>query len=87
MNLIRHTKHISVIENFWTPERCDEFILMSENMGYEPAMVQTERGQKVVKHVRNNQRILFKDFELAQNIWNDVKEHVNPELGKSKSRI
>ncbi|WP_430468147.1 2OG-Fe(II) oxygenase [Winogradskyella ouciana] len=85
MNLIKHTEHISVIENFWTSERCDEFISKSERIGYEPAMVQTESGQKLVEHVRNNQRILFTDFELAENIWNDIKNFVNPKLGKTKA--
>ena len=85
MNLIKHTEHISVVENFWTSERCDEFISKSESIGYEPAMVQTESGQKLVEHVRNNQRILFTDFELAENIWNDIKNFVNPKLGKTKA--
>jgi len=44
MNLIKHTEHISEIENFWTSQKCDDFISKSESIGYEPAMVQTESG-------------------------------------------
>ena len=83
MNLIRHAEHISIIEKFWTPEMCDEFISDSEQIGYEPAMVQTESGQKIVESVRNNQRILFKDKKLAQSIWNNARDFANQKLGNS----
>ncbi len=84
MDLIKHTEHILEIQNFWTFEKCDEYISKSESIGYEPAMVQNENGEELVKHIRNNQRILFTDFELAENIWRDIKEFVRPKLGKTK---
>lgn len=77
--------HICVIHNFWSPEICDEFILKSEQIGFEPALVQTESGQKKVESVRNNQRILFKDFELAKSIWNQVNTFVPTKLGNSRA--
>lgn len=85
MKLIKHSGHISEVENFWTAAKCDEFIYKSEKLGYEPAMVQTESGQKLVESVRNNQRILFSNDELAETVWNDVKDYVNPKLGNSKA--
>ncbi|AFM04738.1 Poxvirus C4/C10 protein [Bernardetia litoralis DSM 6794] len=85
MKLIKHSEHITIIEEFWTPEKCDKFISNSENIGYEPAMVQTENGQKIVESVRNNQRILFKDLTLAESIWNNAKEFANLKLGNSNA--
>lgn len=85
MDLIKHTEHILEIDSFWTPKKCDEFIAKSELIGYESAMIQTENGQKLVESVRNNQRILFTDFELAENIWNDVKKFTISKLGNSKA--
>ena len=82
---IHHTEHIIEIENFWSAEKCDEFIAHSEGIGYEPAKIQTETGQKVVESVRNNQRILFNDLDLAADIWNDIKKFVNPSLGKTRA--
>lgn len=85
MKHIRHTKWISTVENFWTVEKCDTFIRKSEEIGYELAMVNTERGPKRVEGVRNNKRILFSDKALANEIWSDISGFVKQELGNSKA--
>ncbi len=83
MKLIKHSEHLFVVDDFWSDETCDKFISESEEIGYEPAKVQTENGQKIVESVRNNQRILFIDLLLAESIWNDLEAFVNPKLGNS----
>ena len=83
MTLTKYNEHILVINEFWSTKVCDEFILKSEKIGYEPAMVQTGNGQKIVESVRNNQRILFTDQKLADEIWGKVQGSIKPKLGKS----
>lgn len=83
MKPVQHTDYILTIEEFWTAEKCDEFIRKSELLGYEPAMVQTENGPKRVEGVRNNQRILFTDNSLAQELWSNLKNHIQQNLGNS----
>jgi prolyl 4-hydroxylase len=62
-----------VIEDFFTSHECDELIIWSELKGYEEAKVQV-RGQEVMmKAVRNNSRINFIDFDLANRIWEKFK--------------
>lgn len=61
------------IEDFLSPNECDELIIWSELKGYEEAKVQV-RGQEImIKAVRNNSRITFIDFDLADRIWNKFK--------------
>ena len=85
MKPIKHTPHITTIGNFWTADTCDAFIRKSEAIGYEPAMVQTDRGQRRVESVRNNQRIIFTDKELADEIWTQLKEHITVQFGNSEA--
>ncbi len=74
---------IRSIPNFWTAERCDQVIEESEELGFSPALVQTRRGQRRIPSIRNNQRVLFTDFELADEIWKNLKLHVPQKLGNS----
>ncbi|MBI1184485.1 oxidoreductase, 2OG-Fe(II) oxygenase [bacterium] len=83
MKPIKHSNQITEIEGFWNSEQCDELIARSEEIGFEPATVQTESGQKLVEHIRNNQRILFSDIILAESIWHQANRFVNAELGNS----
>ncbi len=61
-------QQIWVIEDFFTPEECHQYITMSENIGYTPATVNTEKGIKRVEEVRNNSRLVYEDFPLAENL-------------------
>src|SRR5262249_31531233 len=70
-------------DHFWTAEQCDAFISKSEHIGYEAATIDTERGQRVVDTIRNNQRILYSDVELANNIWKQAEKCIPAQLGNS----
>ena len=83
MQLHQHTKDIWTIDNVWTNEQCDGFIKKSEAIGYEVATVDTEKGQIVVDTVRNNQRILYTDYQLAKNLWEQLKELAPAQIGRS----
>lgn len=76
---------IFLIRNFWSVEKCDEFIAMSENNGYEAATVQTEIGPRIAEHIRNNNRVLYRDFALAQQLWNDLAAYAPKTIGESEA--
>ncbi len=79
------SKDIFLIDQFWSINKCDEFIAKSESKGYEAATVQTETGPRVVDHIRNNNRVLYKDFALAQQLWNELAPHAPKSIGDSES--
>lgn len=79
------TNHIFTIDEFWSADECNQFILKSEQIGYEPAAIDTEKGQKVVAHVRNNNRVLYKDLALAIHLWKQVKPFAPKQIGNSSA--
>jgi prolyl 4-hydroxylase len=85
MKVNRHTENIFTIDNFWSKQECDDFITTSETIGYAPATVTTDQGQKLVTQIRNNNRVIFNDDQLADNIWHVLKSLAPKEFGNSKA--
>lgn len=83
MQLFRITSDIFIIQDFWSKERCIEFIDKSEAKGYRDAAIDAGMGQRVVKSVRNNKRVMYTDRELAANIWNDLSPLAPQKIGNS----
>jgi hypothetical protein len=79
------SKSIFTIENFWTSQECEDFISKSEGIGYEPATIQTDFGQRIVNSVRNNNRVLYKDFDLAGQLWTRLKPFAPARIGNSNA--
>ena len=79
------TGFIFTIDNFWSAERCNDFIATSEAIGYEPATVETEKGQRVIETVRNNNRIIHTDFLLADQLWEQLKPYAPDKIGNSQA--
>ncbi len=77
--------NIFTIDQFWTDEECKEFITKSEAIGYEPATVETEKGQKIVETVRNNNRVIYSDSALAGKLWQQLQPFAPLRLGNSKA--
>ena len=70
-----------LLENFLTEEECNEFIRQSEEKGYEEAKVSFPEGQVMAKGIRNNDRVVYKDYELAENLFERAKPYL-PEIIK-----
>ncbi len=81
MNKNTLSNFIFTIDNFWTKQECDSYIAISESKGYEPATVDTEKGAIVVETVRNNNRVIFADFELAEKLWNQLQPLAPNQIG------
>jgi prolyl 4-hydroxylase len=66
-------RKLFVISQFLTPEACDAFIERSEQLGYADAPVNTSFGPLLRKDVRDNQRVLLDDPNLAAAWWERAK--------------
>lgn len=62
------------IQNFFSLEECKQWIEFSENLGYEEAMVSLKSGAKMLKGIRNNERLIYTDEGLAQELWKRLEE-------------
>ncbi|HVF85245.1 MAG TPA: 2OG-Fe(II) oxygenase [Abditibacteriaceae bacterium] len=60
---------IFTIANFFSPEERARYIEQSEGAGYEEAAVGTRFGQETRKDVRNNERLILDDENLAEELW------------------
>lgn len=80
MKLHYHSKTIWTLDNFLTDKECDDLIIFSEQKGYEEATVSLRSGAKMMKNIRNNYRILYKDEHLAQKYWKTLQHSCPKEL-------
>ena len=72
--------YVFTVENFFTPEECDKYIRISEEIGYEDALISTAQGQVLRKDVRNNERVMFNNQEIAEWLWNRASDFVPQEF-------
>jgi prolyl 4-hydroxylase len=72
--------NITTIEDFLTQEECQNYITLSENLGYEIAKLDIG---KVVAEVRNNDRAFYESPELAAQLFERAKPHLLQEIGNS----
>ncbi|MEM6772456.1 MAG: 2OG-Fe(II) oxygenase [Bacteroidota bacterium] len=72
------------IDNFLTTKECREWITFSEGKGYELAKVGTGRRQIINTTVRNNDRILYDDAELASDYYRRAFPYLVTELSISE---
>lgn len=55
-----------MIQDFLFTKECEDLILFSKNIGYEEAKVRLKEGEKMLKGIPNNSRLLYEDEHLAQ---------------------
>lgn len=70
------TDCVFTVDRFFTPDECDKYIQISEDFGFEDALISTQRGQVLRTNVRNNQRVMFKNDEIAEFLWERASEFV-----------
>ena len=73
-NIDDSKSYIVEVADLLSAEECDELIAKIESLKPEIAPITTARGALVRPNVRNNERVMFDDFELANRLFNDVKE-------------
>lgn len=69
MKVLQHSETIWTIADFLSPRACEDLILFSEGKGFEEATVGLSSGPRMMKGIRNNYRLVYRDEKLAQQYW------------------
>lgn len=83
MNHIKVSSEIFTIDHFLSNEECDALIVKSEGIGFEEAQVNIDGGQKMMKMIRDNERVMFTDLVYAYQLWKRLKPYIRPVIGNS----
>ena len=76
---------IFLVKDFLSEKECNLFIEIGEEATFEEAKINVQGKQIMLKAVRDNKRVLFKDEILAQSIWKKIAIHVPEKMGKYKA--
>ena len=75
MQLQQHSDDVWTIEQFLSPRECEEMIHFSELKGYEEATVGFASGARMAKGIRNNDRLIYEDADLAARLWTQLQAY------------
>lgn len=74
------TDGIFVVHQLFSPHECERFVQISEDVGYEDALLTSPNGNVLRKDIRNNQRVMFKNDEFADSLWVRASDFVPSEI-------
>ncbi|MDG5490255.1 2OG-Fe(II) oxygenase [Psychroserpens sp. SPM9] len=74
---------IFTVDDFLSVEACSNYIEKAELQNFEEAKVNMQGNQVMNKMVRNNDRLLFFDTNLAEDLWLKLKPFVPESIGSS----
>ena len=75
------------LEKVFSKEECQQLVVMTEERGYIPALINVGGGREVLmQDVRNNDRCIIDDVALAATIFERVK-HTIPEVFKGRKVV
>lgn len=63
------TDRIWTIDEFLTPEECEDWIAFAEERGFDDAPITTMVGPMMAPDVRNNTRVMVDDVLRAEELW------------------
>ncbi len=72
--------YIIKVPGLLKPEECERLIAKIEELGPEVATVNTGRGTTVRTDIRNNDRVIFDDEDLAQSLLHRVRPRAPHEI-------
>lgn len=78
---IRSRQDVFLIDGFLSAAECSDWIARSESSGYEQASISTAVGQRIAKDVRNNDRLIWDDPELAIAWWRRAQSFIPRSFG------
>ncbi len=82
MNKVELHSDVFTIEGFLSDNECINWVNKIDKIRFEEAMIQTSGGRQVInKQVRNNERHLFFDEELANALWDRLKPYCPDKIG------
>ena len=68
-----HKEGVITIDGFLSAEQCRQFVDLAEQGGFKPAAVRMREGAQMRTDIRNNDRYIFDDFDLAAELWKGVE--------------
>ena len=71
---------VFAVNEFFTPTECEKYIQISEDIGYEDATVTSPSGAVLRTDVRNNQRVMFCNEEIAAELFDRASDFVPREF-------
>lgn len=72
---------VFVIRDFLTRQECESHIARTEAAGYGDAPVSTFAGPVINKRMRNNDRVMVDDVDLAAELWERLRPFVESQRG------
>lgn len=66
------TNKIFTIENIISVKECQDYIELTERAGYCAATINTNKGFELRPDIRNNERVIIDNFEIAKNLWKKI---------------
>jgi predicted 2-oxoglutarate/Fe(II)-dependent dioxygenase YbiX len=60
---------VFTVPDVLSPDECAAYITLSESLGYEAATINTAGGVQHRPDVRNNDRVIHDDADLAETLW------------------
>ncbi|WP_118974672.1 prolyl hydroxylase family protein [Taibaiella koreensis] len=83
MSYIKETSEIYTIDQFLSEAECDQLIAQAETTGFQEAKVNIDGGQKMMKMIRDNERILYTDQLMAFKLWKKLRPYIRPTIGNT----
>src|SRR5262245_13590442 len=66
-----------------SPEECAAYIARAEAAGFDEAPITTARGFERRPEIRNNERVMLDDVDLAALLWRRVEPFVPARIGNA----
>ena len=60
---------VYLIPDLLNAEECQEYIDLTEGLGYEAAPITTASGFVMRPDIRNNTRVILDDLDRAEGLW------------------
>ena len=71
--LLADREDLFVVRDFLSPDECAHYTARSESAGYGDAPITTSTGFVVRKDIRNNDRVILDDPQLADAMWERLR--------------
>jgi hypothetical protein len=71
-----------ILLNVFTPEECQQWIKMTEERGYAPALVNVGPREVLMSDFRNNDRCIIDNADMAQILFERIKSYL-PKIWKN----
>ncbi len=70
------TDDVFTVDEFLSAEECEQYVTLSESLGFDDAPINTTFGAEMRPDLRNNQRVMLDDVERAEELWSRIRDYV-----------